>query len=126
MSTVTCCDECLRRGALVGMIARPLADLLDPRRRTPNVLALNDEDLMEAVGGRQAGPLAAAYRSFDPAGARTLLDRTDCEAVCRHSDQYPQALRTLDDPPNPLYLRGGTERFAELVGERRVAIVGGR
>ena len=30
MSGATCCDGCLRRGALVGLIARPLAGLVDP------------------------------------------------------------------------------------------------
>ena len=90
------------------------------------MLALSDHELLRAVGGKRAGEIGAAYRSFRPADGRSLLERTDCEAICLHSDRYPGALRNLDDAPNPLYLRGGVERLTRLTAEPGVAIVGGR
>ena len=46
---------------------------------------------------------------FDPTAARAHLEHTGCDAVCRHSPQYPTLLAELHDPPNPLYVRGGVD-----------------
>jgi DNA processing protein len=125
--SVTACDKCLRRGALVALLAPRIAGLLErPRDRASALLALSDYDLMDAAAGERRPAIEAAYRGFDAAAAREHLARTGCEAVCRHVPQYPERLRKLNDPPNPLYVRGGIERLARLAGETGVAIVGGR
>jgi DNA processing protein len=126
MSGATCCDVCLRRGALIGLVAARIAGLLDPREKVRGLLALSDENLIEAVGGSRRPEIETAYANFSPTLARELLTRTDCQALCIHSDRYPEQLEDLDDPPNPLYLRGGVDRLVRLAAEPGVAIVGGR
>ena len=47
------CDDCLRRGHLVGLLAPRVAALLGDRNRLPaGLLALSDDDLVIAVCGR--------------------------------------------------------------------------
>lgn len=50
------------------------------------------------------------------------MERAGMRAVTRISDDYPQALNTIHDPPPTLYVRGD----APLEGERMFAIVGSR
>jgi DNA processing protein len=122
------CDDCLRRGALIGLVARRIADLLN-RPRVPvvhSLLALPDEQLLDAVAGNQRARIEAAYRRFRASTARAAIAEARCEAVCVHCDDYPKRLTHLTDPPRPLYLRGGIERLARLSEEPGVAIVGGR
>jgi DNA processing protein len=122
----TACDRCLRRGALIGMLAPAIARLLRPDQRTSGLLALSDEDLIAATAGDQRPWIEDAIGRFRPARARAALAASQCVAVCRHSSDYPERLTNLDDPPNPLYLRGGVERLRRLTSEPGVAIVGGR
>jgi DNA processing protein len=125
----TACDRCLKRGALVAMLARPIANVLHPQRRgarPAGLLALTDEELIEAVAGDERSAVERARRGFRPATARAKLAAADCDAVCRHADEYPERLRQLGDPPDPLYVRGGVDRLRHLVSEPGVAVVGGR
>jgi DNA processing protein len=127
MSRPTACDACLRRGALIARLAPRIADLLGrPRERASGLLALTDEELIEAIAGDRRADVEAAYEAFRVATARELLARTDCEAICLHDDSYPERLRELPDPPNPAYLRGGVERLRRLAAEPAVTIVGAR
>jgi DNA processing protein len=123
------CDSCLKRGALIAMLAGPIATVLRPdarRGRPAAVLALGDEELIEAVAGDARPQIERAMRRFRPGTARAKLDAAGCDAVCRHADEYPQRLTQLGDLPNPIYLRGGVERLRRLASEPSVAIVGGR
>lgn len=123
----TCCDPCLRRGALVARLAPRIAGLLErPRDRAAKLLALSDDELVEAVAGDRRAPVDAAYARFRPSEARASVRRSGCEAVCRHSTLYPGPLRELADPANPLYVRGGIDRLTRLTAQPSVAIVGGR
>jgi DNA processing protein len=126
MSTV--CDACLKRGALVAMLARPIATVLRPddRPRPAALLALGNDELIEAVAGDARPRIERALRRFRPAAARARLAAADCDAVCRHADGYPERLTQLGDPPNPLYLRGGVDRLESLTSKPAVAVVGGR
>jgi DNA processing protein len=127
MSGPTACDRCLRRGALIARLAPRIAGLLDrPRDRARLLLALPDDELIEALAGERQAAVEKAYRSFSPGAARDLLVRTGSEAVCQHSESYPEQLRELPDKPNPVYLRGGLERLTRLSAEPAVSIVGGR
>jgi DNA processing protein len=122
----TACDRCLKRGSLIALLAPAIAGLLTSHQRTAGLLALSDDDLLAAVAGNRRPAVQEALDRFRPAEARAALAAARCEAICRHSDDYPQALTNLDDPPNPLYLRGGLERLRRLTAEPSVAIVGGR
>jgi DNA processing protein len=125
----TACDACLKRGALIAMLAGPIAGLLRPdgrRNRVGGLLALSDDELIEAVAGDGRARIDLAIGRFRPATARAKLSAADCDAVCRHSDRYPERLTNLSDQPNPLYLRGGVDRLTHLTSESGVAVVGGR
>jgi DNA processing protein len=125
----TACDACLKRGALIALLAGPIARLLRPedgRKRVSGLLALSNDELIEAVAGERRPRIDAAIGRFRPATARAKLSGADCEAVCRHSDGYPERLTHLPDPPNPIYLRGGADRLKCLSSEPCVAVVGGR
>jgi DNA processing protein len=127
MSGALACDDCLRRGALVAQLAPRIAGLLErPLKRASALLSLSDYDLMDAAAGDRRPAAEASYRRFRPESARELLARSGCEAVCRHRAGYPELLRNLTDPPNPLYVRGGVERLARLAAEPGVAIIGAR
>jgi DNA processing protein len=119
------CDACLKRGALIGLLAPRIADLVLPQRAA-GLLALSDAQLLEAVAGKHRPSIEREMRRFRPAPARSAIADARCEAVCRHSNHYPERLTNLLDCPNPLYLRGGVERLRRLTTEPGVAIVGGR
>jgi DNA processing protein len=121
------CDRCLRRGALIGFLSPYIqAAIARPDRRTPSLLTLPEHQMIAAVGESARGAARRLLDGFDPAAARVLLQRADCDALCRHSPRYPPLLAQLHDPPNPLYVRGGIERMVALAAEPCVAMVGGR
>jgi DNA processing protein len=123
------CDDCLKRGALIAMLAEPIATVLrprDPRGRPAGLLALTEDELIQAVAGDARPQVEGAMRRFRSATARAKLVAAGCEALCRHADDYPERLTQLGDPPNPLYLRGGVDRLKRLTSEPGVAVVGGR
>jgi DNA processing protein len=125
----TACDACLKRGALIAMLARPIAAVLRPndrRGRPAGLLALGSEELIEAVAGDERPRIERAMARFRPAAARAKLAAADSDAVCRHAAEYPERLLQLGDPPNPLYVRGGVDRLQRLAAEPGVAVVGGR
>jgi DNA processing protein len=107
------------------MLAPRIAALLRPQRAA-GLLALSDEQLLEALAGERRPEFEREMRRFRPATARAALAAAQSDAICRHSDEYPERLTNLGDCPNPLYLRGGIERLRRLTAEPGVAIVGGR
>ena len=78
---------------------------------------------MRFLGAKTLQSLKAArseeyfYRLFD------RLEQLDCRAVARISDDYPEALQAIYDPPVTLYVRGdcplSDERMFAIVGSRR-------
>jgi len=121
------CDRCLRRGALIGFLSPQIqAAVGRPRARTAGLLTLGEREMVAALGGSPAGAARRLLDEFDPALAREDLERSRCEAICRHAAEYPPLLAELHDPPNPLYVRGGLDRMLALAAEPCVAVVGGR
>lgn len=124
---MSACDRCLRRAYLLGHLSPRIAGLLRSRRglRAPGLLALPDDELLEAVGG-DASRARAFVEAFDAEASRRRLERHAVEVVCRHAQGYPAALGDLCDPPAALFVKGGLDRLAHLTGEPAVTIVGAR
>ena len=120
---MSACDSCLRRAALLGL----LAGALDRERaRIDALLASSDDELLEAVGGRRAASLAAELSEFDASRHRARVAAAGLWTVCRCSPVYPDELRALAAPPVALYLTAAPELLVATVAQRPVAIVGAR
>ncbi len=86
MSDVTACDGCLRRTALLGLLAPWVERARKPnRRRLPEVLALSDDELIEALCGPKRAEVDRPLARFDPANARARAEAAGIEVVCRHA-----------------------------------------
>jgi DNA processing protein len=123
---VTACDRCLRRGALLRALVPWIARALDEHRRLPAVLALEDDELVDAVCGAKRGLIDAELEHFDPAAARSEALAAGLTTVCRHEDRFPPRLLNGPDAVAALWLGGEAERLAGLARERPVALVGAR
>jgi len=121
------CDDCLRRGYLVGHLASRIATLLDgSRRKVPGLLSLDDEGLVAAVAGDEPGEVYAFLERFDPAEARDEVTARGARTVCRHDPTYPVALTQLTDAPAVLFLTGEGDLHDAVGVEPAVALVGAR
>jgi DNA processing protein len=124
---MSACDRCLRRAALIGLLAPRIADgVRSPAARTRLLLALPERELIRAVAPNAVAAVTAELRRFDPLGFRDRMASAHIEALCRHDRAYPELLSELDDAPNPLFIRGRVEALNELASTPAVAIVGGR
>ncbi|HYM55244.1 MAG TPA: DNA-processing protein DprA, partial [Solirubrobacteraceae bacterium] len=90
--------------------------------RLVELLALQDGELLAALGGRRRAELTARYERFDPGELRR---GQDVEAVCRHDSRYPRMLSGRA-APRMLNVAGGVGRLRELVAAPVVALVGSR
>jgi DNA processing protein len=121
------CDACLRRAHLIARIAPRIASLLDrPGSRLRGLLALEEHELLAAVGSSKAEELARELDRFDCGAHRERLDSAGVEAVCGHSPAYPPLLSDLHDPPAVVFAGGQFEALDRLQEEPAVAIVGTR
>jgi DNA processing protein len=118
------CDACIARSWLVGRLAGHLERV---RSRIEQVLALDDDALIAAVGGREQAGLNREFETVDVGGVRGRARAAGLDTVCGCDPAYPLGLRALDAPPAVLYVAGGLERVVDLMfGEQPVAIVGAR
>jgi DNA processing protein len=122
------CDACLRRSHLFATLAARIEGLLQrPGDRVANLLALSNDDLIDAlVAPKRAAEVNAALAAFEPADARTAAADASLDTLCPHAPAYPEALRDLPDAPPVLWARGGGERLGELLDGPGVAVVGSR
>jgi DNA processing protein len=116
------CEGCLRRSGLLALLGAVLDYRSRDRDRLIDLLALEDEDLLQAVGGRRRQEFKARYAHL---AAGRLPPAGRFEALCRHDPRYPRAL-TDDTAPRMLNVAGGVERLVELTAAPVVAIVGSR
>lgn len=122
------CDACLRRSWLLARLAARLEHARHERVRLPEVLALPDGTLIEALAGDDATAVRTGLAAFDPARARAAVAAAGLQAVCRHDELYPPRLLHARDAPAVLHAAGSL-RHLERLGEdeeRTVAIVGTR
>jgi DNA processing protein len=123
------CDECLRRALLLERLAPHIERVATghPGQRSPELLALADERLARAVGGRRADEVLADSRG--PASVARLRRRAEavgCWTTCRHSE-YPAALLDLGaEAPAALFGRGSASLLEGLDLHASVTIVGAR
>lgn len=125
---MSACADCLRRTALVALLAAHVERARRDRRRLGELLALCDESLIAALAGDRRPAIERAYAGFDPGGARERLDAAGMQAVCRHDRRYPPRMLQARDAPAVLHVAGDVQRLAELA-ERdapAVAVVGSR
>jgi DNA processing protein len=132
--TMDACGECLRRSWLLAVLSARLQYQARDRGRLLELLALGDEDLVQAIGGRRRRELRERYARFTP---RDIRWATGVEAICRHHRGYPRAPAgdraslngsppADDRAPRMLYVAGATQRLQALVAKPTVAIVGSR
>ncbi len=114
------CERCLRRSWLLAELSGPLEYCSRDRGRLIELLALPDEQLLAAIGGRRRHALAERYERFDPQD----VGRMDgVEAVCRHDPRYPQTLIGAQ-APQMLNVAGGADRLAHICAAPVVALLG--
>jgi DNA processing protein len=131
-----CCAACLQRTWLLSHVAGGLEVAHRRRRPIRSVLALDDEALIEAVGGGTR--LRQQLASASPSDLLASAAHAGLVVLCRHSPGYPARLLEDVAPPAALFVRGHGDARAQLtrlVGEVRddpnvplaaVAIVGTR
>jgi DNA processing protein len=122
--TIEACRACLRRSWLLAVLSARLAYHARDRARLLALLALGDEELVQAIGGRRRGELRARYARFT---REDINWEAGVETICRHHPGYPRGLRLAGDrAPRMLYVADGAQRLVELGSEPTVAIVGSR
>jgi DNA processing protein len=115
------CGRCLRRSWLLAQLSGPLDYCARDRGRLLELLALADEDLLDAVAGRRRAELRARYESFTH--SPPLPSDGQVTTICRHAAAYPNALSGAG-APHMLELASSASRFAELTARPLVAIIG--
>jgi DNA processing protein len=138
MTRIGPCDDCLRRTWLLARIGGHLERAREQGRRLPLVLALPDDELIEALGGGQDDAIRRDYARFDRREARDAIAAARLDAVCRCEEgRYPEALAGGEDAPAVLHvaasedgepLAGGAaiDRLRALLERDPVAVVGAR
>jgi DNA processing protein len=128
------CLECLRRSWLLAALGPYIERIAtgDPGSRSPELLRLSNEDLVEVAAPKVAEQLLARIAALPEARLNEELEQAGCWACCRHGDLYPSSLRDSADAPWALIGRGsprlldGLEPFAAvtIVGARRATSYG--
>jgi DNA processing protein len=116
------CKDCLRRSWLLAAMSRCLEYRAHDRGRLLELLSLDDQELVQAIGGKRREELRARYARF---GSRDIHVTAGIETICHHHHGYPRALAG-DRAPRMLYVAGGTARLQALGDAPTVAIVGSR
>ena len=117
------CRQCLGRSWLLGRLG---GHLEVQRGQLGDLLALDDDELIAAVGGDQRRSIQRERARCDVAELASLARRNRLEPLCRCDPHYPLRLGDLPAPPAVLYVAGGLERFLQLGQAEPVAVIGAR
>ena len=122
------CPDCLRRSWLLARLAPFIERSCDDRagRRVPELLALENEDLVRAVAPRRVDENLSFLDSVDEETMASSLAESECWAFCRHHSAWPSGLRHQADAPRCLIGRGDPARVAGLTPDEAATIVGAR
>jgi len=129
---VSACDQCLRRAWLLGRVAGYVERARRAQVRLRDILALEDEGLIAAVGAGDAATVKREWARFQPQVMREQAGAASLVSVCPHDGAgYPARLRGEAGAPRALFAAGPRARLAELLGDSSaappaVAIVGAR
>jgi DNA processing protein len=121
------CVPCLRRSRLLALLAPYIEKVATgaPGSRSPELLRLENEDLVAAVAPRAAEKLLETVEALSESSLFGSLAAADCWACCRHDELYPAGLRDATDAPWSLTGRGDPSLLAELAEPSAVVTVVG-
>jgi DNA processing protein len=122
------CVECLRRSWLLSVLGPYLEKVATGSvgRRSPELLRLDNADLVEVVAPKVGKDLIADVEARGEDWFAERLADAECWAVCRHDERYPPGLRDAADAPWALIGRGDSTLLDGLETEAAVTIVGSR
>lgn len=123
-AAIDACESCLRRATLIAQLAERIEVMTSRRRgsQARQILALDELDLVEAVGLSGAAALEQAERA---AAELTSELAADSWALCAHAARYPSRLADLGaERPAVIFGRGAIEVLEAL--KQAVTIVGAR
>ena len=122
MSEPRACVECLRRSWLLSLLGPYMEKTATGSvgRRSPELLRLGNEDLVEVVAPeRGEASCSARSRRSARTGSRSGSTAAECWAICRHDDRYPPGLRDAADAPWALIGRGDPALLDATSSRRR-------
>ncbi|HEU5104303.1 MAG TPA: DNA-processing protein DprA [Solirubrobacterales bacterium] len=128
MAEPQACVECLRRSWLLAALG-PYVERIatgDVGSRSPELLRLSNEDLVEVAAPKVAEQLLARIAALGEERLNEELLLAGCWACCRHADLYPVGLRDAADAPWALIGRGNPGLLEGLEPFGAVTIVGAR
>jgi len=122
------CPDCLRRSWLLALLGPYIERVATgaPGSRSPELLRLSNEELVEVAAPNVAKHLLARVEALPESTLREELAAARCWACCRHGDLYPDSLRDAADAPWALLGRGDPGLLAGLEPFATVTIVGAR
>lgn len=117
-------DAALRLSLVPGVGPRTYQHLLTQFGSAASVLSAQPAELrkVEGVGSKVASAIAMANENIDVTPQLELCAANEIEILDRASDNYPQRLSEIYDPPNVLFLQGQLRPENSIA----IAIVGSR
>jgi DNA processing protein len=128
MAELGACLECLRRSWLLAALGPYIEKIAtgEVGSRSPELLRLSNEDLIEVAAPKVAAQLLARIATLTEQRLHEDLSLAGCWACCRHGDLYPVGLRDAADAPWALIGRGDPQLLDGLDPFEAVTIVGAR
>jgi DNA processing protein len=128
MAEALACPECLRRCWLLAELGPYVEKIAtgEVGSRSPELLRLSNEDLIEVAAPKVATQMSARLESLSEERLVEELLLAECWACCRHGELYPASLRDADDAPWALIGRGDPRLLEGLEPFGTVTIVGAR
>lgn len=128
MAEPIACLDCLRRSWLLALLGPYVEKVAtgDVGSRSPELLRLSNEELVEVAAPKVAAQLLARIAALSEEHLAEELLSAGCWACCRHGDLYPNSLRDAADAPWALIGRGDPGLLDDLEPYEAVTIVGAR
>jgi DNA processing protein len=128
MAEAGACLECLRRSWLLAALGPYVEKIATGAvgSRSPELLRLSNEDLIEVAAPKVAGQMLARIAALTEERLVEELLLAECWACCRHGDLYPSSLRDATDAPWALIGRGDPALLDGLEPYEAVTVVGAR